>query len=336
MKTKLPLLFLIFVSIFLSGCKKSVQSGTLSFESMNTVMTLRSYGSNSAQANQKAKERILQIEKLISVTDEKSEVYMLNKRESVWVSNDTFFLAEYSLNIAEKTEGAFNPVLYPVTSLWGFTQSSFRVPSDKEISEALANTDFHKVKIYENIHQLFLPEEMAFDFGAVGKGYAGDEAIKVLKENGIESAVLDLGGNVQVLGDKNGAPWKVGLRNPWDGDVPVVLSVKNCAVITSGGYERYFTDESGNRYIHIFDGRTGYPVESNVVSVTIVTDSGLYGDALSTSLFILGKEKALDLYRSEKDFEFIMIFDNHSICYSGGLKGTIELYDDFSSVEVVE
>lgn len=305
-------------------------------------MKISSFGSGADKANTLAKEKIFELEKLISTTSTTSEVYKLNNSHGAPtpVSPLLLNLIEYTLKGVEYTDGSFTPLLYPVTKSWGFTTDSYRVPQDAEIAEKLALCDSSKVQIIssEDGGKITLEEGMAFDFGAVGKGLAGDLAIEVLKNNGIKSALLDLGGNVQLLGKKTeGSNWKVALKNPLGGDIPLFLEVSDCALITSGGYERYFTADDGKKYIHIFDGKTGRPVENNVLSSTIVTKKGIDGDFLSTITFILGKEKSIELWKTYKacDFDFIMIFDDNSICYTEGLKDKITLLQDFTRVEVV-
>lgn len=338
MKSKYFLFFIITILFSLISCGKT-NSDTVSFEAMDTFMTIRSFGKNAKEANQQVKQRVEEIEKLLSATDSESEVYKINHRteNTVKVQPELKNLILYSIDGAEKSHGHFNPVLYPVTKAWGFTAKNYTVPDDDEISRLLKLTDYTQISFSDSGDSVILPAGMMFDFGALGKGYAGDQIIALLKVQGISSAILDLGGNVQALGTKSdGSDWIVGLKNPWGGEVPVALSIQNCAVITSGGYERYFTGDDGNKYIHIFDGKTGKPVNNNLVSSTIITESGLYGDYLSTTTFILGKEQTIAFWRQYRDFDFILMLEDHSICYSAGLKNKIRILGDFSKIEVVE
>lgn len=334
-------LFLIIPSILLFISCTS-QNNVRTFQAMNTFMKVSAYGKASEKATFMVEKNIQELEKLISTTDPESEVYRLNNSdgEKTKISEALSNLIEYSLKGIELTDGSFTPLLYPVTKTWGFTTEKYRVPSDEEISEKLSLCDASKIKLWkENGTEIQLEQGMAFDFGAVGKGLAGDRSIEILKANGIQSALLDLGGNIQLLGKKpDGSNWKVALKNPLGGQVPLFLEVYDCAVITSGGYERYFTADDGNKYIHIFDGKTGRPVENNLVSSTIVTKNGIDGDFLSTITFILGKEKSIELWRTYKecDFDFIMFFEDNSICYTKGLKDKITLLQDFTAVEVIE
>lgn len=335
MKKVLKIFCFLCSILFLTSCKE--KSDTISFEAMDTFMTIRANGKNAKKANLQVQARVENLENLLSVTKENCAVYKINHRKenSVQVEKTISDLITFAVDGANKSNGHFNPVLYPITSAWGFTTKKYTVPEESAIEELMKLTDYKKILLADGT--LTLPEGMMFDFGAIGKGFAGDEIIKILKNNGVESAVLDLGGNVQILGGKpDGSNWTVGLKNPWGGDVPIALKLKDCAVITSGGYERYFTGDDGNQYIHIFDGQTGKPVENNVVSSTIVTEKGIYGDYLSTTTFILGKEETVAFWKKYSDFDFIMMFDDHSLCYSEGLKDRILILGDFTSVEMIE
>lgn len=329
-------LLLLTLSVFLISCSNS--SDTLSFESMNTFMTIKSFGKNSKQANLLAQKEILNLENLISTTNPKSEVYILNHMENpkLQVNALTKDILTYALKAAEKTDGALNPALYPITSAWGFTNENYRIPDDKEISELLKLTDYSKISINENL--VSMPKDFMIDLGAVGKGYAGDLAISILKSQGINSAILDLGGNIQTLGKKaDGTNWSIGIKNPWGGNVIAGLQISNKAVITSGGYERYFTVNDQN-YIHIFDSKTGKPVQNDIASISIITEKGLYGDALSTALFVMGKEKALEYWRKNKNspdgaFDMIIISTDKKITYTTGLENNIQILAEFLTVE---
>lgn len=342
--------FCLFLSslILISCQSKTSGSATKTFEAMNTFMSIRSYGANAEKGNIAAEEEIRRIEKQLSVTDSESEIYKINNAEgeTTEISRNVASLLSEVLDFAASTDNAFNPMLYPVTKSWGFTTGNYRVPAKEEISQLMLNCQWKWLE--DAINPAFPESDLdssiirlapgkAFDLGAVGKGYAGDRAIEFLKKNGITSAVLDLGGNVQLLGKKpDGSEYKIGLKSPKGGEVPLSLTVSDCAVITSGGYERFFTADDGNSYIHIFDGRTGYPVKNNLLSVTIITESGFYGDLYSTTGFILGKEWLIKYRRkTQNSFDFIILFDDDSISYSEGLTGKINLLQKFTSVEVI-
>ncbi len=346
---KLPqifLFFILFLGVLFSSCSSKKTENILSFNSMDTFMTVRSFGINSKKANLEVKNRILQIEKQISSEDENSALWQINHSEKfpAKMSMDLQKIAVFSKKMAEKTNGAFNPCLYPLKEAWGFVSKNYRVPSKSELENLLPLFDWTKINFTSN-GEILLDKNVMLDFGASGKGYAGDEAVKILKAYGIESAILDLGGNIQLVGAKTlsggkKSDWNVGIKNPLKkNDVGVLLKLQDEAVVTSGGYERFFETESGEKYIHIFDGKTGFPVQNEILSVTVVAKSGLYADCLSTALFVMGKKNAVEFWKSlsEKDenFDFVILCRDKSLCFTSGLEGKIFALDDFASQEII-
>lgn len=313
----------------LSGCGRmdlEAQKAEDSFFSMNTYMTFTAYGENATNALEDARARVEALEGLWSVTDEGSEIYKANHSggEAVLVSGETAELVSFSLEMAQKTDGALDPAIYPVLEAWGFTTDTKQVPSQEEIDSLLKNVDYEKITLDGDL--LTVPEGMGIDMGAVGKGYAGDLAAEAVRARGIESAILSLGGNVQAVGSRpDGTDWRIGLRSPWnDGNIGV-LRVSGSAVVTSGGYENYFEDEEGNVYWHILDPKTGYPADSGLLSVTIVCPQGRMGDALSTALFVMGPKKAEEYWRQDGSFEMILITQEGQILVTEGLSGRFKL-----------
>ncbi|WP_147613977.1 FAD:protein FMN transferase [Treponema pectinovorum] len=331
-------LFLALALICFSFFSCTQKNDTLTFDAMDTLITIKSNGKNAKAANQKAKEEIERIENLISVTKENSTIKLLNdaKDSPHKLDGETYFLIDFALRIARQTGGALNPFLYPATKLWGFTTGNFKVPSQNESDSVLKFIDFSKVKLkkHESRHFLTMQSGMQCDLGAVGKGYASDRAKQILKENGIESAVIDLGGNINLLGAKKTGgkieDWKVGIKNPFFPQKNENLAIgfitaNDKAIVTSGGYERFFTDDEGNIFIHIFDSKTAKPVENDIASVTVVAQSGLYADSLSTALFVLGKNDAENYWKAHRDFEYLIVFKDGSVFCSQGLKNDFTL-----------
>lgn len=311
---------------------------------MNTFMTESIYASSSKKGDEvckKIQRRVEELEQILSTTLPASDVYFINHNSKfpASIKKELSSILDFCGLMYEKTDGLFNPSLYPIIKEWGFTTGEYKVPSEDVIQNLLLNIDFEKLNGLAAGSDI--PSGMEIDFGAVGKGYAADEALLILEENGIKSALLDFGGNIQALGKKpDGSLWKVGIKNPWDGQVACALSVESKAVVTSGGYERFF-EEDGNRYIHIFDPATGRPSQSDLESVTIVCESGKYADALSTALFVMGKEKAIAWWKNQMTektlpaFDFILITKAGQLIYSAGLESVIEPMYQFDSVESV-
>ena len=305
---------------------------TLNITAMDTFMTIQCYGDkkDAEIANQKAKEEILKIEKLLSVTDIESEIFRINHHQNEWqnVNQTTWEVLLEAKQMAQLTQGSFNPCLYPILSAWGFTTGSFSIPDNEKILHLLNFTDFEKIE-FKDSYKIFIPQNMMIDLGGIAKGFTGDKIIQILKENGIESALLDFGGNIQTLGTKpDGTKWNIGIKNPLTGEVAAGIKVENMAVITSGGYERFFTASDGKKYIHIIDSKTGFPVDNEIASVTILSSSGTYADALSTALFVMGTEKAFSFWKEHRDFEMLIFTKDKRSFATEGLKNKVDFLDD--------
>lgn len=328
----LAVCFIAFTSCSGKTLKNEPQSK--SFFAMDTYMTMTAYGENAETALNQAEERVAELEKTWSVTDENSEIYAVNHSvgENVHVSPETAELLDFSLDISEVTNGALDCTMYPVLTEWGFTTGNYKIPTDEKISELLENTGYEKVKLDGN--SIAIPEDMQIDLGAVGKGYTGDLIVDILQENGVESALLDLGGNIQTIGTKpDGTDWKLGLRSPFDEGSFATLEISDCAVITSGGYERYFTGDDGETYWHILDPETGKPAHSGLVSVTIVGKEGRLCDALSTSLFVMGLDKATELWKQRDYFEMVLVSEKGEIYLTEGLEENFSLNQMYGNLQ---
>ena len=339
-------LTILLLSCFagLASCSRSTRAEVTSFTAMNTYMTVKSYGKGAAAANERVRQEVERLESILSTTIESSDVYKINNSdvEEITVSAETAFLIEQGADFYKMTGAAFNPALYPVIREWGFTTGQYKVPEDARIRQLLEFTDFsamvEPVETTASMTVISRPAGLQLDFGAIGKGYAGDKAIEILKNAGVKSALLDFGGNIQVLGTKpDGSDWTVGIKNPWGGQPVAAVKLRDACMITSGGYERFFIGEDEKKYIHIFDSKTGRPVENDLESVTIICREGIYGDALSTSLFVMGLDKAIDFWQQcGRDFDFVIITKDRGLVYSASLENSISLLFDFDSVRLVE
>lgn len=343
MKTKLFAILLV-LSFLLCGCSEKASEpaeindtakATKNIFAMNTYITLTAYGETAETALDESESRIREIESLLSVTDKSSELYAINHSEgtAVTLSTDTENVLSFALKMAKKTNGALEPTIYPVLTAWGFTTESYQIPAQEKIDQLMQSVDFQKVQI-EN-HALALPEGMQLDLGAVAKGYAGDEIANLLKNSGVTSAIINLGGNVQTVGTRpDGSMWRVGLKAP-DADSHIgILEVSDCAVITSGSYQKYFTGEDGKQYHHIIDPAIGRPAESGLVSVTVIGKEGKLCDALSTALFVMGLEDAISYWRQYSNFEMILLTDKDEIYITEGLENSFTLQEEYNSYPV--
>lgn len=309
---------------------------TATIFAMDTIMDIKLYGGTSSILKQ-VEDKIKSLENKFSTTNPSSDIAVLNKKGENVVSEDTAILLGKALEFCNKTEGALDISIYPIVRAWGFTVGEYTVPDEKKIQQLLSAVDYHRIQ--QNGLNVKLVQDMEIDLGSVAKGYTGDELAVMLKSAGVKSALLNLGGNVHTLGTKpDGRQWKVAIQDP-KGDRPLgVVEVSDEAVVTSGGYERYFEDDKGNLYWHIMDPATGHPADSGLSSVTIVSSSGVYADALSTALFIKGMNKAVEFWKANRDFEAVFIDKNEQVYITEGLNNRFFLADQISNqtVEVIK
>ena len=305
------------------------------FFAMDTYMTFTAYGTDAEPAILAAEDKIRELEELWSVTDKNSDVYAVNHSSGQTVTVDwkTAELLSYALDMAEETNGALEPTIYPVLTAWGFTTGENRVPAETELAELLEKVGYDKVEL--NNDQIQMEPGGMIDLGAVGKGYAGDEAAQILRERGITAALLDIGGNIQAIGTKpDGSDWRVGLKDPFSGGVLGIIQVSDVAVVTSGNYERFFIGEDGKVYGHIIDPATGHPVENGIASVSVIASEGKLCDALSTALFVMGLENAQDYWRQRRNFEMILIMEDGDIYLTEGIRDSFSLNSEYRNMKI--
>lgn len=325
--------------LLISGCsqKKTVSEVDMTSKSrdvfaMDTFMNMKAYGSSADIALSEAEKRILQLEEVLSVTKDTSDIWAVDHSEGseIEVSDDTAIIIEKAIEMGDRTHGSLDITLYPVLKEWGFTTGDYKVPDDKTLQGLLREVDYKKVNIQGNTVKL--PKSTEIDLGALAKGYTGDEIMRTMEENGVSSAIVSLGGNVQALGTKpDGSKWKVSVRDPFAPDTDMcIIEINDKAVITSGNYERYFTADDGTVYWHILDPKDGYPADNGLVSVTVIGDCGLDCDALSTALFVAGYDGAKELLETDPSFELILVTDDRKIYYSEGIA------DSFTNISGME
>lgn len=303
--------------------EKGEKSASRDIFVMDTYMTLTAYGDNAQNGLDAAVDEINKIEQLVSTGIDSSEISQINKNGKGSVSEDTGYLIQRSKDIYDSTNGVFDITVYPIMKAWGFPTEKYRVPGKDELKKLRNRMGATSVLYDKKKKEVTLDKEgMEIDLGGIAKGYTSSKVMDIFKENGISSAVISLGGNVQVLNGKpDGSDWRVAVENPADtGSYIGVLSIKNKAVITSGGYERYF-EQDGKTYHHIIDPSTGYPANNGLSSVTIVSDDGTLADGLSTSLFIMGPEKAEKYWKEHsEEFDTILVKDDGSVLVSEGIE----------------
>lgn len=329
----------LILSLSLCACGESKEVQSMIF-AMDTEMTVTAYG-NKAQAGINAATGIItSMDAMLDPDLATSTVYALNnaKGQSVVVSGQIAEMITDAKTLYDQTEGALDLTVYPLSKLWGFIDSKYYVPAYNEIQELLPKVCFDKVVLTSfpssGTFTVTMPEYAEISFGAIAKGCAAQKAVDAMRNVGVESGLVSLGGNVQTLGLKpDGSRWKVAIQDPNNASSYVgVLNVDETAVVTSGSYQRCFKDvATGETYHHILKPQTGYPISNNLVSVTVICPDGTMADALSTTMFVLGETQSLNYWRSHGDtmgggFEMILITkDDRIICTSG-------LIEDFTLV----
>ncbi|MBO0523641.1 FAD:protein FMN transferase [Clostridium botulinum] len=326
------LLLCICLPLVFVGCdSKSEEPVSRETYLMGTIINIKAYGKNADKAVQASVDRISDIENKMSLNISTSEINKINKNAGiapVKVSKNTFDVVKASLIYSEKTKGSFDITVEPLVSIWGIGTDKARIPSKDEINNALKLINYKDVVINEKESTIMLKRKgQAIDLGAIAKGYTADELKKVLLNYNVSSAFLNLGGNVYVLGNKpDKTPWKIGVQNPLEprGDYLGIVSVSDKSVVTSGNYERFF-ERNGKRYHHIFDTKTGYPAEKGLISVSIISDKSIDGDALSTSVYTLGLDEGKKLIESLEDVEAVFVTNDKKVYTTSGLKDTFKL-----------
>lgn len=328
MKRLLTLGVALLIAAGCAGCSEraapaaaELQEATGGLFAMDTYINLTAYGPNAESALEMSETRIRELEQLWAVTDKGSEIYAANhsRGAAVNISADTEELLRFALNMAKETGGALEPTIYPVLTAWGFTTDNYQIPEREEIDRLLELVDYEAITLTDST--VTVPDGMMLDLGAVGKGCAADETAAFLRENGVTSALLDFGGNILTVGSKpDGTAWRVGVRDPdTDGNLGV-LEVADQSVVVSGGYEKYFVGEDGQRYWHIIDPETGYPARSGLVQVAVVSRESRLCDALSTAIFVMGLDKAVDYWQARQDFDMILLTEGREIYLTEGLQ----------------
>lgn len=321
-------------AILLSGCNADTQTDTAKNQqeaesaatrelfAMDTYMTVTAYGENAEIAADAAIAEIERLDALLSTGSEESEVGRINENGSGELSEDTSYLLERSIEIYESTEGAFDITIYPIMEEWGFTTQNYQVPEADTLETLLSLTDAAEIKFDKTDGEIsFGLEGMKIDFGGIAKGYTSSRIVEIWREYGITSGLINLGGNVQALGSKtNGSNWRIAIQNPNDSNGYIgIIEIQDKAVITSGGYERYF-EQDGVLYHHIIDPSTAYPAESGLISVTIVSGDGTLADGLSTSLFVMGKDKAVEFWQvHSEEFDAILMTEDNVLYVTEGI-----------------
>lgn len=313
---------LLAVMMLCSGCAEEKIPPKLSEVGfyLDTVITLTAY-TEDKQVLKDALEECGRYEQMLSRTIEGSDVWRINhaKGEPVEVSDDTMNILRCAQEISGKSGGAFDVTIAPVSTMWNFTKEPHELPDAEAITKAAELVDYTRMKLEGN--QVTLPEGMMIDLGGIAKGYIADRVKAYLKERGVKYAILSFGGNIVAIGNTkpDGTSWRVGIQDidKQTGEYMLISLNKGGSTVTSGTYERGF-DLDGVRYHHLLSAETGWPVQNELASVTIFSESSMEGDALSTTAFVLGTEKGLELIESLEGVEAVFIAKDRTVTYSSG------------------
>ena len=281
---------ILLIAVLLTGCSAFESHSRETVFAMDTVMDLQAWGKDSQEALAQLQAEIALLEEKWSATDDDSLIGRLNDGGVVLNENEHNFI-QRARDLSQRTNGAFDPQLGGYIQAWGFYNGEYRVPGEEQLQQV----------------------PVKWDLGGLVKGYAGTRLTEILDTLNIDRAILNLGGNVQTYGEKTGGqPWQIAIQNPDGGTLGTIAVRGTMAVVTSGDYQRYF-EQDGKRYHHILDPETGYPADSGLSSVTVICEDGTLADALSTALFVMGMEKAVDHWRQYRDFGMVLLTKDGSL-----------------------
>ena len=351
-KRLLPIVALLCL-LTLAGCSTSANKATTASTTTNkilkdpysdeqfllgTYVRIRVYDEGKEAALKPAFDRVKELGDKITINQPGSEIDEVNQQagiKPVKVSDDVYGLLKKAYEYSEDSQGGFDMAIGAITQLWRIGFDDARKPSQEEIDQALKLVDYHKIELNDQDKTVYLKERgMIIDLGAIAKGYITDEVVKVLKKQGVTTAIVDLGGNVYVLGHSprgKDQDWTVGIQDPnlARGSVLGTIEERDKTLVTSGIYERYL-EVDGKKYHHLFDPKTGYPFDNDIASVTIITDKSIDGDGLSTAVFSMGVKKGLEYVESEfnNGTEAIFVTKEDKVYVTDPIKDTFKLDKD--------
>lgn len=320
---KKRIILLIFTMGLLAACALRPTPMQQQGIYLDTIIQITVYRAKDKEIATQAMQLCEQYENLLSKTKEGSDIYRINHAggEQVEIQKKTAEVLEIALEYGRLSMGCFDITIGTVNDLWDFKAEIPSLPDDAKLQEAVQQVDYRQVELTEEDDKYYcrIPAGMQLDLGGIAKGYIGDQMRIYMEEQGVENALLDLGGNLVTIGDKNGKYYDIGVRSPFQSDAVVAtMQVEDTNVVTSGTYERYI-EVDDKRYHHILDPHTGYPAETGIASVTIIADNGATADALSTACFVMGEQDGLALVESIPDAQCIFVMEGGEIITSSGV-----------------
>ena len=317
------LLLATLLALSLCGCGGK-QESRLELFAMDTYMVITAEGGDTEEAVKSVSQEISRLENALSRTIDTSSVSRLNDEGGARLDEETSSLLAAALTYSADTNGAFDVTIAPLVELWGITSDDPRVPSQEEIDALLPLVGSEHIHL--DGREATLDQGCAIDLGGIAKGFASDKAASILTGSGADRACANLGGNVYVYSREGHDAWNVAIQDPQGKDGYVcILSLTDHFVVTSGGYQRYFTGPDGTVYQHILDPKTGYPVQSDLLSASVIlprgdgTLAGTRADAYSTVLYVMGESGAADFWRAHRDFDMVLVTTDGRVVYTPGL-----------------
>ncbi|MFC0905992.1 FAD:protein FMN transferase [Clostridium sp. MT-14] len=301
---------------------------------LGTIVHIQIFGNRSEQLAEKALEKLRDIDDKMSVFKDYSEISKINRNAGLSpqiISSDTYFVIKKAVEYAELSGGSFDPTIGPLTSLWNIGTEHERIPQKDEIDKKLSLVNYKDIILDEGTRSIKLKyKNQSIDVGGIAKGFAADTVKGLLSKHHVKSALIDLGGNIFALGRKcSGDLWSIGIQNPFKhrGEYIGIVNVKDKSLVTSGNYQRYFMN-SGKKFHHILDPKTGYPSESSIVSASIISDNSIDGDGLSTGIYIMDVHKSMDLIESLPGIDAILITNAKKVYITSGIVENFKLTDN--------
>ena len=335
-------LLLIFSLSILTSCSKNNKSSEPLSKSellMGTVVTVSLYDSTNEEILNKVFNKVKELESILSINENGTLVDKINEEAGinpVKVDDYTYTVVKKGVEYSKLSNGLFDISVGPIVKLWSIGLPEAKVPTKQEIDEKLPLIGYSDIEINDADKTIYLKRKgMMLDLGGIAKGYTADVISDILTEEGVNSAIINLGGNIFAHGKKpNGDEWKIGIQDPFSerGGIIGTLITSNKSIVTSGIYERYI-EEDGIKYHHILSPKTGYPYENEIAGITIVSDKSTDGDALSTSVFAMGVEEGMNFVNSINGIDAIFITKDNKVYITDGLKNIFTLSNsDFTLV----
>ncbi len=335
MKKSIKIIFILFLILFtFCSCNAGTDedNASLDFFLMDTYMSLSVTASNADSVISESYQKISEIEKAISRTDENSDVYKLNNShgEIIKVSDITYDILSIAIDCAIKTQGIFDPTISSITELWDIGSAEASVPPDHEIKNALSSVSYNNIILHAD-NNVQLLNGAQIDLGAMGKGYAADKVVEIYKKHNATQGIITLSGNIYFYGEKeDGTLWNVGIKDPDNiKEVNISLETKATSIVTSGAYERFF-EQDEIIYHHIFDTSTGYPTQQDLKSVSVICESSVLADIYSTALFAMGFDAAIEFSKNE-NINVILIRENNELYVSEKIAESVNIGEKYEN-----